>query len=206
MGAYFVKCIIPKSGDNVERERKFLVEQRPDNLSRYEHSLIRQGYLAIANDRGGVPVEVRLRRNDGQYLLAVKGGQGHSRVEEEMSIPARRFNSLWPLTSGRRIEKVRYDIPLGGLTIELDLYRGKLRGLMTAEAEFDSDRRLREFNPPAWLGREITGIKKFSNSELALAKRPPSGDRAGREALRRAGRPFCRSPARLLDGMDIERA
>jgi adenylate cyclase len=45
---------------------------------------------------------------------------------------------LWRLTVGRRLEKTRYRIPLGRLTIELDVFHGKLRGLIVAEVEFAS--------------------------------------------------------------------
>ena len=62
------------------------------------------------------------------------------RVEEEIEIEPDRFERLWPLTEGRRIEKTRYEIDAGGdLVIELDVYKGDLDGLVTAEVEFDSE-------------------------------------------------------------------
>jgi hypothetical protein len=73
----------------------------------------------------------------------------------------------WVLCSGRRIQKVRYTIPYGGLNIAVDVYRGKLRGLATAEVEFPSAAALRRFMPPPWLGREVTGVKAQANAELA---------------------------------------
>jgi CYTH domain-containing protein len=67
------------------------------------------------------------------------------------------------------LKKVRYKIPHEGLTIEVDVYRGKLRGLRIAEVEFASAAALRRFVPPAWFGKEVTGYKSFSNSELAAS-------------------------------------
>ena len=81
--------------------------------------------------------------------------------------------SLWPLTRGLRITKVRYEIPYGALTIELDVYRGAARGLAVAEVEFRTDRAVRRFVPPDWFGREVTGRKAYSNSQLAVTKRLP---------------------------------
>jgi adenylate cyclase len=121
-----------------------------------------------------MPVEVRVRDQAGKHVLTVKGGRGESRAETELPIPDKTFRSLWKLTRGRRIEKVRYRIPLGKLTVELDVYRGKLRGLITAEVEFKSGRELRKFRPPPWLGRDITGCDEFSNSRLATSARPPA--------------------------------
>jgi CYTH domain-containing protein len=121
--------------DGIELERKFLVARSPDGLERCRATSVRQGYLAL--DPAGVEVRVRLRA--GRATLTIKGGRGRARAEEEFELDRARFERLWPLTEGRRIEKTRYEVPLeGGLTAELDLYGGPLEGLMTAEVEFGS--------------------------------------------------------------------
>ncbi|HEY2588664.1 MAG TPA: CYTH domain-containing protein [Tepidisphaeraceae bacterium] len=157
----------------MERERKFLVTQAPRGLRKHPHKRIRQGYLAIPDRHDDAPVEVRVRDEDGKHVLTVKGGRGASRTEVELPLPADAFRTLWQLTTGKRIEKVRYRIPHDGLTIELDVYGGKLRGLMTAEVEFESDGQLRRFRPPDWLGREVTGRDEFANNRLATRTGPP---------------------------------
>ena len=117
----------------VEIERKFLVGELPGDLGQYESDHIDQGYVAIGEDG----VEVRLRRRGDRTLLTVKSGPGPVRVEEEMPIEERRFETLWPLTEGRRVIKTRYLVPLGSdLVVELDVYAGDLDGLLTAEIEF----------------------------------------------------------------------
>ncbi len=104
---------------NQEIERKFLVTgELPDDLDQYLSEEIRQGYLAVADDG----TEVRVRARGGDYTLTVKSGPARVRVEEEIEIDERRFESLWALTAGRRIEKRRYVIPAGDqLSIELDV-------------------------------------------------------------------------------------
>jgi CYTH domain-containing protein len=92
-----------------------------------------------------------------------------------MPIPTDRFRSLWRLTKDRRIEITRYEIPFRGLTIEMDVYHGKLRPLMTAEVEFNSERQLRNFEPPPWFEKEVTGQMKFGNAQLALHGNPLKG-------------------------------
>jgi adenylate cyclase len=155
----------------VEIERKFLVAERPPELDRHPGQRIEQGYLAIAPDG----VEVRVRRRDGRATLTVKSGPGHVRTEEELDLDERRFGSLWPLTEGRRVTKTRHEIPLAGDTIaELDVYDGAHDGLMTAEVEFDSEAASERFEPPPWLGREVTGDKRYANQSLALDGRPPA--------------------------------
>lgn len=149
--------------DGLEIERKFLVEQLPDGLDEHPSGEIEQGYLAITED-----VEVRLRRYGEDTVLTVKSSGDGSRIEEEIEIEGRRFASLWPLTDGRRVEKRRYAIPFGdGLTIELDIYHGRLAGLLTAEVEFDTNEDASAFVPPDWFGRELTDDPHYKNKRLA---------------------------------------
>jgi adenylate cyclase len=116
---------------------------------------------------------VRIRRRDGSATLTVKGGGGRSRIEEELAIDEERFERLWPLTDGRRIEKTRYEIPAGdGLTIELDVYAGALEGLVVAEVEFDSEAQADGFSGPDWLGREVTDDRRYKNQRLACEGLP----------------------------------
>ena len=154
----------------IEIERKFLVPEAPGGLDRHRSTAIEQGYLAIADDG----TEVRIRRRDGSATLTVKSGGARSRVEEEIEIDPERFERLWPLTEGRRIEKTRYEIPAdGGLTIELDVYGGSLAGLVVAEVEFDSEDRAEAFAGPDWLGHEVTDDARYKNQRLACEGVPP---------------------------------
>jgi CYTH domain-containing protein len=150
----------------IERERKFLIEKLPAGLSRYPRSRIEQGYLAFAQERDGTP-EIRIRLIDRRFVLTAKKAHGEARSEHEIPLRSSHARLLWPLTKGRRVKKVRYKIPLGPLTIELDVYQANARGLAVAEVEFSSARAMRRFKPPGWFGREITGRKTFSNSHLA---------------------------------------
>ena len=154
----------------VEIERKFLVETAPEHLDVYPSEDIEQGYLAITDDG----VEVRLRHYRSRALLTIKSAGALARVEEELEIDERQFRSLWQLTERRRLEKTRYRIPAaGGATIELDVYRGALKGLITAEVEFDSADAAAEFEPAEWLGREITDDPAYKNKRLAVDGLPP---------------------------------
>ena len=118
-------------------------------------------------------VEIRLRRKGSRHFMTIKGGFGERRLEEEIEIAKSKFNALWPLTRAARISKRRYKIPCGGHTIELDVYQGFHRGLMTADIEFASLPESHAFEPPQWLGREITGRREYANAVLARRQRPP---------------------------------
>jgi CYTH domain-containing protein len=150
----------------VEVERKFLVPDPPD-LGGTESDEIEQGYLAIGSEG-----EVRLRRKGEKLVLTAKRGAGISRDEAEVDLDAEAFDRLWPLTEGRRLHKRRHVIPHGELTIELDVYEGDLEGLVVAEVEFPSEDDANRFEPPAWLGDDVTGEERYLNETLAARGRP----------------------------------
>jgi adenylate cyclase len=150
----------------MEVERKFRLQQPPD-LSSSESDPIEQGYLAVGADG-----EVRLRRKGEKTLLTAKRGAGLSRGEAEVEVSAEQFEALWPLTEGRRLRKRRHVLPHDGLEIEVDVYEGELEGLIVAEIEFDSEEQARGFEPPDWLGDEVTGDERFLNENLAVDGAP----------------------------------
>jgi CYTH domain-containing protein len=149
--------------NNREIERKFLLRQLPDKLKRSRHYIIEQGYLATES----AGRQVRLRKKDKSASLTFKVGRGAHREEREIRLSQKQFAALWPGTAGRRLRKVRYEIPWKNLLIEVDVYRGRHAGLVVAEVEFPDRVICRRFRPPPWFGREVTGDKRYSNVRLA---------------------------------------
>jgi adenylate cyclase len=164
----FTKTKLPNGGalkKNASREieRKFVVKRLPADLRKFPHDLIEQGYLAAG--RGGL--QVRLRKKGSVLSLTYKEGTKGEREEREIRLSLEQFNTLWPATAGRRLTKMRYDVPWKHHTIEIDIYRGRHDGLVVAEVEFDDQRSCANFEPPDWLGRDVTGKPKYSNVALA---------------------------------------
>ncbi len=158
-----------KSGQGKETEAKYLVPNPPPEIADCPNDRIRQGYLIAGADG----TEVRVRKEGKKCFLTVKGGRrGATRLEEEIPIRRRQFDALWPLTRGRRVRKVRYRVPHGGLTIEVDVYRGKLKGLVVAEVEFADGHGRQEFEAPPWFGRDVTGERQYDNAALATGGKP----------------------------------
>src|ERR1700704_4682846 len=146
-----------------EIERKFLIKRLPVEILRSRHFPIAQGYLA--NEPRGR--HVRLRKRGKVASLTFKVGRGSAREEREIRLSPKQFALLWPATRGRRLRKIRYEIPWKRHKIEVDIYRGENNGLVVAEVEFPSQAARRRFKPPAWFGREVTGEKRYSNLRLA---------------------------------------
>lgn len=149
---------------NREIERKFLVKCLPHDLKRWRHFIIDQGYLAT--EPAGR--QVRLRKTGSATSLTFKVGRGSHREEREIRLTPKQFEALWPGTAGRRLRKIRYEIPCDSVMIEIDTYRGRHAGLVVAEVEFANMASCRRFKPPWWFGREVTGEKRYSNVRLAL--------------------------------------
>lgn len=130
---------------------------------------LRQGYVAVDGD-----VAVRIRVVDETAaVLTVKAGSGLMRTEVEVPLDLVDADALWARSAGRRIEKVRHDVPLpGGLTAEVDVYGDELDGLCTVEVEFADADAAAAFVPPAWFGRDVTGDPAWTNAALARHGRP----------------------------------
>lgn len=145
-----------------EIERKFLVAEVPEDLSIASRDEIAQGYLATGDH------QVRLRRQGDRTLLTAKRGGGLVRDEVEIPLEEESFERLWPLTEGRRLKKERLTATVDGHTVEVDVYRGRLAGLIVAEVEFEDLGAAHAFVPPPWFGRELTDDTRYSNQRLAL--------------------------------------
>ena len=146
-----------------EIERKFLLDGPPECLGDHPGTKIRQGYIAVTE----AGTEVRVRKEGKRHVLTIKEGRGRARGEHEVEITPAQFASLWPLTRGRRIRKARHEVPHDERVIQVDVYRRKLKRLVTAEVEFPDEDAARRFRPPAWLGQEVTGDERYSNQSLA---------------------------------------
>jgi adenylate cyclase len=155
-----------------EIERKFVLPAAPEWLDEIPAEPIEQGYLVAGED-----AEVRVRMIGARAKLTVKTGSGLERGETEIDLVPAQFDALWPLTSGRRIEKLRRRVEHGEATIEVDVYDGAHRGLVVAEIEFPSVAASEEFAPPEWIGEEVTGDERWANRSLAAAQAVPGPPR-----------------------------
>ena len=146
-----------------EIERKFFLKRLPEELKRSRRYVIAQGYLAT--EPAGR--QVRLRKKGKTASLTFKMGRGAAREEREIKLSPKQFAALWPATAGRRLRKLRCEIPWRNLLIEIDIYRGRHSGLVVAEVEFPNRAMCRKFKLTSWFGREVTGEKRYSNVRLA---------------------------------------
>jgi CYTH domain-containing protein len=148
----------------IEIERKFLVDHdKWNSLAKPAGKHYKQGYIFSDPTR-----TVRVRIADGHGYLTLKGGrQGKmSRSEFEYEIPVADADEMLKTLSQNGTEKIRYRIPAGKFTWEVDVFLGDNEGLIVAEIELGSEED--EFEKPDWLGEEVTDDHKYANSNLAV--------------------------------------
>ncbi|MCQ2114341.1 MAG: CYTH domain-containing protein [Bacteroidaceae bacterium] len=144
-----------------EIERKFLVQGDFKSQS-YQNFHILQGYIFSG---GGKTVRIRIRDDKG--FITIKGPSdngGLSRYEWEKEIPLDEARDLMKLCEPGIIEKTRYLIKSGKHIFEVDEFYGDNAGLIMAEVELSSEDE--EFDIPDFIGREVTGDRRFYNGSL----------------------------------------
>ena len=145
-----------------EIERKFLVAHQAWRESVNTIHVFRQGYLSYDSER-----TVRVRATEVTGYLTIKGiTEGLTRDEFEYEIPLADALALLQLCERPAIEKKRYIVPNGAHAWEVDVFEGVNEGLVVAEIELGSEDEA--FDKPNWLGNEVSGDRKYSNSALSL--------------------------------------
>jgi uridine kinase/CYTH domain-containing protein len=159
----------------IEIERKFLVKKMPD-LSSVPHKEIKRGYLRIGSDGS----ETRVSQTGNDFTLTTKVGREpvNGRLEDNHRISYDAFTrEIWKARK-KTVAKERYYIPYTDPksgkdhTIELDMFKGKLLGLVMAEVEFKTCEDRDGFTPPAWFGAEVTSDRRYYGQRLAVEGLP----------------------------------
>jgi len=145
-----------------EIEKKFLVKSDAFKAQASKKTRIMQAYLSSVSER---TVRVRIKGDKG--FITIKGignASGASRYEWEKEIPKEEVEELLKICEPGIIDKIRYEVKNGPFKFEVDEFYGANEGLTIAEIELNSENDI--FQKPAWLGEEVTGIKKYYNSML----------------------------------------
>lgn len=161
----------------MEIEKKYLIKELPD-LSQFKCHEIEQGYLTRKPT-------LRIRKKDDAYIFTykskIKDAPKDLNVNDEVERPLTKeaYEKLREKTEGYLISKTRYLIPIPAeytecsdgfpekLTVELDVFHGRLEGLVFAEIEFPSEEVAGRFLAPKWLGQDVSDDHRYSNGYLS---------------------------------------
>lgn len=187
-----------------EIERKWLLHGLPERLegdpeATWECWRLRQGYLPPPSEadlerlararpdeddagRPEIPAVGRLRSIEPlvpsggsvHHVHTLKLGSGMVRREIEREISAEVFARAWGGTEGRRLEKIRWRVPEGGVIWEIDRFDAPAvaRGMVLVEAETTDEAAAGSLRLPSWIEplvvREVTHEPAFTNAEIAF--------------------------------------
>ncbi len=147
----------------IEIERKFLVRSDDFKTEAFKKTTIIQGFLNTDKQR-----TVRVRLYGDRGFITVKGissDNGVSRFEWEKEIEATDAKALLQLCEDGVIKKERYEVAIGNHIFEVDEFFRDNQGLLIAEVELTDEEE--NFKKPTWLGDEVTGDKRYYNSQLS---------------------------------------
>jgi CYTH domain-containing protein len=164
-----------------EWERRFLLYRFPPNA---QVECVRK-----IVDRYITGTSLRLRRvtdSDGSTVFKLTQKHNHNALgalQGELTtiyLAEEEYNILAALPASL-LEKTRNSVPPFGI----DVFKGRLMGLLLAEAEFSSAEEAETLGLPPFLSKEVTSDPRWTGGFLSVATREQVG-----ECLREFGIPF----------------
>lgn len=146
-----------------EIERKFLVNDSVQEILKQSNfKAIKQGYMYADEEK-----TIRVRTKGDKGYLTIKGKTvGITRSEFEYEIPVTEAETLLERFCPKVLSKKRYDVFVGDKKWEIDVFEGKLSGLIVAEIELQSENEV--FDLPLWVAEEVSHDTSYINSNLIL--------------------------------------
>ena len=153
----------------VERERRYLLEDLPEGLSRADHHLqITDNYIT------GTRLRVRKVRDPRTNKWVVKFTQKFAPDPRDLSrtiITNTYLNAIEAETlsifAANEIRKNRYYFEFEGRRFSIDMFLGDLFGLVLAEISFDTDDEMGNFVAPPFALVEVTNNEIFTGGKLS---------------------------------------
>ena len=149
-----------------ELEITCLVKKLPKDWEKHPVLLIKQGYFS---KKGASPLRIRQKGNYFSLTkkIPLKAGDFSQFEEKTIEITKEEFDRLWPsVVASLEKKRVLYKLD-GGLTAEIDIFEGPLKGLVLVEVEFSSEEEKTSFKLPEWFGCDVTQEKWVAGKRLA---------------------------------------
>ncbi len=165
-----LNTIVPESKyAHVERERRYLLQDLPEGLTRADHHLqITDNYIT------GTRLRLRKVRDPKTNKWIVKFTQKFAPNPEDLSrtiITNTYLNATEAETLAifevNEIRKNRYPYEFEGRQFSIDMFLGDLLGLVLAEVSFATDEELDSFPKPPFAIADVTNNAIFSGGSLS---------------------------------------
>ncbi len=168
----------------LEIEKTYLPKELPPGMAGSPHKDIEDAYIPVLR---GMPLRLRRSGDVFEFTKKIQLGNDPSR-HEEINVPLAEDQFLrLAKDEPLRILKTRYYHPWAGLTAEIDVFHGKLEGLVVVEFEFPTVEAMAAFEMPPFCLADVTSEELVSGGVLAgktYADLVPFLERFGYKPLR----------------------
>ncbi|MFN2577139.1 MAG: hypothetical protein ABR607_05560 [Pyrinomonadaceae bacterium] len=153
----------------IERERRYLLQDLPEGLSRTDHHLqITDNYIT------GTRLRIRKVRDPATNKWVVKFTQKFAPNRQDLSrtmitnlyLNATEAETL-SIFQANEIRKNRYYFDFAARRYSIDMFIGDLFGLVLAETSFETDEELDNFQRPPFALADVTNNETFSGGRLS---------------------------------------
>ncbi len=153
----------------IELERTFLVRSLPRGWRRLPGLEIYDRYFPVSS----IHPDIRLRQKGQELTLTkkhpIRPGDASRQEEQTISLSSADFQ-VFKKIPALILSKTRHRYRWRGHTIEFDVFRGPLAGLVLADVEFATRRKLRDFIPPDFFLADVTQEEIIAGGKLAGKK------------------------------------
>lgn len=150
----------------LELELTFLAKEIPKEIDGITAILLVDYYLPEDSEHP----KLRIRNKAGDYEITKKipisGTDSSAQTEHTIKLTKDEFEAL-RASSKRMVEKDRYNVTIAGYPAEVDVFKGKLEGLVLIDFEFDSYENQAAFVKPAVCLADITQDKWAAGGVLS---------------------------------------
>jgi CYTH domain-containing protein len=150
----------------IEIEKTYLAKFLPANLKKCKSKQLIDIYLPKKTKHA----KLRIRKSGDTYTITkkqpVSSTSASIQLEESVSITAAEYQSLAKL-DGNKIQKIRYYYSYNKQTAEIDVFAGKLKGLVLIDFEFRNQKELKDFKMPNFCLVEVTEEEAIAGGVLS---------------------------------------
>jgi CYTH domain-containing protein len=153
----------------LELELTFLAKEIPIEIKGATPKLLQDFYIPADAEHA----QLRLRNKSGKYEITkkipVSGTDSSAQNEHTIALTQEEFDAL-SSCSDKIVEKDRYNVTINGYPAEVDVFKGKLEGLVLIDFEFTSYEAQSAFvMPDKWAAGGVLSGKSYVDIEPVLA-------------------------------------
>ena len=162
--------VIESKYARVERERRFLLHELPEPLTRASlHTQITDNY--ITNTRLRLR-KIRVTQTNKwtvelTQMFAIDPNDFSRTTVTNIYLSPKEY-AVFSIFEGNEIRKNRYPFEHEGRAYSIDVFLGALWGLILAETSFDDDKEMATSQMPSFANRDVTNDEMFTGGKLAF--------------------------------------